>query len=75
MPQSIYGKGITAMSEFDWRSPEAYGHAIKSGEMVDFAWESLRRSLNYQIAYRDARPKGGQVTSEFRRRWGICFRS
>ncbi|WP_245310088.1 transcriptional regulator domain-containing protein [Bradyrhizobium jicamae] len=43
--------------------------------MADFAWESLRRSTNYRMAYRNARPKGGQVTSEFRRRWGVCFRS
>lgn len=61
------------MSEFDWRSPDAY-QAIKSGDRPDFAWETLRRSPNYRIAYRDAR-SNGQVTSEFRRRWGICFRS
>ncbi len=63
------------MSEFNWRSPAAYQHAIKSGEMADFAWESLRRSPNYGNAYRDARAKGGHVTFEFRRRWGVCFRS
>ena len=63
------------MSEIDWRSSEAYQHAIKSGEMADFAWESLRRSTNYRMAYRNAQSKGGQVTSEFRRRWGVCFRS
>ncbi|MGL9623168.1 transcriptional regulator domain-containing protein [Bradyrhizobium sp. BWC-3-1] len=59
------------MSEFDWRSPEAYQHAIKSGEMADFAWESLRRSPNYRASYRENR---SQMTSEFRRRWGVCFR-
>ncbi|UPK28078.1 DUF6499 domain-containing protein [Bradyrhizobium sp. 195] len=63
------------MSEFDWRSPEAYRHAIKSAEMPDFAWESLRRSPNYRASFREARSKGGQATSEFRRRWGVCFRS
>jgi hypothetical protein len=63
------------MSEFDWRSPEAYRHAIKSGEIADFAWESLRRSPDYRSACRDARSKGGHVTAEFRRRWGVCFRS
>jgi len=63
------------VSEIDWRSPEAYQHAIKSGEMADFAWESLRRSPNYRMSYRNSRLKDGQVTSEFRRRWGICFRS
>ncbi|WP_377828133.1 transcriptional regulator domain-containing protein [Bradyrhizobium lupini] len=60
------------MSEFDWRSPEAYQQAIKSGEMADFAWESLRRSPNYRASYRENRL---QMTSEFRRRWGVCFRS
>ncbi|WP_354130029.1 DUF6499 domain-containing protein [Bradyrhizobium sp. RT3b] len=60
------------MSEFDWRSPEAYQHAINSGEMADFAWESLRRSPNYRTSYRENR---SQMTSEFRRRWGVCFRS
>ncbi|TYO63377.1 hypothetical protein FXV83_27925 [Bradyrhizobium hipponense] len=63
------------MSKFDWRSPEAYQHAIKSAEMPDLAWESLRRSPNYRASFREVRSKGGQVTSEFRRRWGVCFRS
>jgi hypothetical protein len=63
------------MSEFDWRSPAAYQHAVKSGEIEDFAWESLRRSSNYRSAYRQARSKGDQMTSEFRKRWGVCFRS
>nr|WP_246754481.1 DUF6499 domain-containing protein [Bradyrhizobium diazoefficiens] len=62
------------MSEFDWRSPEPYQRAFESGERVDFAWESLRRSPRYQIAYRKARERG-DVSAEFRRRWGICFRA
>ncbi|WP_245286346.1 transcriptional regulator domain-containing protein [Bradyrhizobium sp. WSM1417] len=40
--------------------------------MADFAWESLRRSPNYRASYRENQ---SQVTSEFRRRWGVCFRS
>ncbi|WP_456672440.1 MULTISPECIES: transcriptional regulator domain-containing protein [unclassified Bradyrhizobium] len=43
--------------------------------MPDFAWESLRRSPNYRASFREARSKGGQARSEFRRRWGVCFRS
>jgi len=74
LPQSYYGRD-QAMSEFDWRSPEAYQRAVKSGEMEDFAWESLRRSPNYRSACQQARSKGGVATSEFRRRWGLCFRS
>ncbi|WP_245316754.1 transcriptional regulator domain-containing protein [Bradyrhizobium manausense] len=42
--------------------------------MSDFAWESLRRNPEYQADYRDTLSKHGQVTSEFRRKWGICFR-
>ncbi|WOH76950.1 DUF6499 domain-containing protein [Bradyrhizobium sp. NDS-1] len=40
--------------------------------MPDFAWESLRRSPNYRASYRQNRL---QMTPEFRRRWGVCFRS
>ncbi|WP_354202705.1 DUF6499 domain-containing protein [Bradyrhizobium sp. JR4.1] len=40
--------------------------------MADFAWESLRRSPNYRTFYRENR---SQMTSEFRRRWGVCFRT
>ncbi|WP_275199627.1 DUF6499 domain-containing protein [Bradyrhizobium sp. CSA207] len=40
--------------------------------MADFAWESLRRGPNYRAFCRENR---SQVTSEFRRRWGVCFRS
>ncbi|WP_271567617.1 MULTISPECIES: transcriptional regulator domain-containing protein [unclassified Bradyrhizobium] len=48
---------------------------MKSGERVDFAWETLRRSPNYRAAYREVQSKGGDVNTEFRRRWGVCFRS
>ncbi|MGY8681733.1 DUF6499 domain-containing protein [Bradyrhizobium sp. UFLA05-153] len=43
--------------------------------MPDFAWEILRRNPKYQADYRDTLSKHGQVTPEFRRRWGLCFRS
>ncbi|WP_084788762.1 transcriptional regulator domain-containing protein [Bradyrhizobium sp. Cp5.3] len=62
------------MSDFDWRSPETYQRA-KAGDITDFAWECLRRSPAYQADYRDALSKDGQATPEFRRRWGVCFRS
>lgn len=68
-------EGIGAMSEFNWRSPQSYQRAIESGEMADFAWESLRRSPNYRADYQHAFSIAGQVDPEFRRRWGICFRS
>ncbi|MGY8669371.1 DUF6499 domain-containing protein [Bradyrhizobium sp. UFLA05-109] len=43
--------------------------------MSDFAWEILRRIPEYQADYRGAVSKREQVTPEFRRRWGLCFRS
>ncbi|GLR89666.1 hypothetical protein GCM10007857_63800 [Bradyrhizobium iriomotense] len=61
------------MSKFDWRSPQSY-QSVTAGEMSDFAWESLRRNPEYQADYRDTLSKNGQVTPEFRRRWGLCFR-
>ncbi|WP_354111363.1 DUF6499 domain-containing protein [Bradyrhizobium sp. S3.12.5] len=67
--------GISCVSEFDWRSPKPYQRAIKSGDRVDFAWESLRRSPRYQLAYREVRAKGGEESAEFRTRWGVCFPS
>ncbi|WP_456828360.1 transcriptional regulator domain-containing protein [Bradyrhizobium sp. USDA 4518] len=63
------------MSEFDWRSPEPYQRAIEVGDRTNFAWESLRRSPNYRIACREVREQSGNVYAEFRRRWGVCFRS
>ncbi|WP_247343486.1 MULTISPECIES: DUF6499 domain-containing protein [unclassified Bradyrhizobium] len=62
------------MSTYDWRSAESYQPAITSGEIEDFAWELLRRNPEYQRDYREARAKGGHVSPEFRRRWGVCFR-
>ncbi|UFW91117.1 DUF6499 domain-containing protein [Bradyrhizobium barranii] len=40
--------------------------------MADFAWESLRRSPIYRASYRKNR---SEMSSGFRRRWGVCFRS
>ncbi|MCP3460899.1 MULTISPECIES: transcriptional regulator domain-containing protein [unclassified Bradyrhizobium] len=62
------------MSKFDWRSPASY-QSVKDGETSDFAWEILRRNPKYQADYRNTVSKHGQVTPEFRRRWGLCFRS
>ena len=64
------------MPEFDWRSPKSY-KCLQDAEITDIAWECLRRNVDYQ---RDctamiANGPDGEVTPEFRRRWGICFRS
>ncbi len=63
------------MPEFDWRSPEAYVRA-QNAEITGFAWECLRRNPDYRHDYQDTSMAGRHldVTAEFRRRWGLCFR-
>jgi hypothetical protein len=39
------------MSEFDWRSPEAYAK-LQTAEAADFAWECRRRNSDYREDYR-----------------------
>ena len=64
------------MQAFDWRSPESY-KSIQEADVTDIAWECLRRNADYQRDYQAtiANSPDGLVTAEFRRRWGICFRS
>ena len=67
--------GTEAMPEFDWRSPESY-KTLQDADITDIAWECLRRNVDYQREYEAmiANSPDGEVTPEFRRRWGICFR-
>ena len=64
------------MPEFDWRSPESY-KSLQNADIIDIAWECLRRNADYRRDYAAmiANSPDGEVTPEFRRRWGICFRS
>ncbi|MCP1830217.1 MULTISPECIES: transcriptional regulator domain-containing protein [Bradyrhizobium] len=64
------------MPEFDWRSPESY-KSLQDAEIIDIAGECLRRNVDYRRSYEAmlANSPDGEVTPEFRRRWGICFRS
>jgi hypothetical protein len=68
--------GAEAMPEFDWRSPESY-KSLQTADITDIAWECLRRNVDYQRDYQAmiGNNPAGDVTPEFRRRWGICFRS
>ena len=68
--------GAGAMPEFDWRSPEFY-KCLQIADITDIAWECLRRNVDYQRGYQAmiGNNPSGEVTPEFRRRWGICFRS
>lgn len=63
------------MPEFDWRSPESY-KSLQDAEVADIAWECLRRNADYRREYEVmiANSPNGEVTEEFRRRWGLCFR-
>ncbi|APG09519.1 hypothetical protein BKD09_14340 [Bradyrhizobium japonicum] len=63
------------MPKFDWRSPESY-KSLQDAEVTDLAWEFLRRNPDYRRDYEETigNSPDGEVTPEFRRRWGICFR-
>ncbi len=60
------------MSEFKWRSAQAYQRTEKA-DITGLAWECLRRDPDYQIA--SATQSGLQVSEAFRREWCVCFRS
>lgn len=64
------------MSEFDWRSSETYKQ-LQTADAPDFAWECLRRNMDYRAEYLTLRNSGtpAAVSSEFRSRWGLSFRS
>ena len=61
------------MPNFDWRSPELYERA-REAEITGFAWECLRRNPKYQRDHKEIVGRDLDVTTEFRRRWGLCFR-
>jgi hypothetical protein len=64
------------MQEFDWRSPESY-KSLESADATAIAWECLRRNAEYRRDYQAmiAANPDGNVTADFRRRWGVCFRA
>ena len=63
------------MPEFDWRSPDSF-KSLENADITHIAWEGLRMNVEYQRDYQTmiANSPDGEVTNEFRRRWGICFR-
>ncbi|WP_342738867.1 DUF6499 domain-containing protein [Bradyrhizobium sp. B117] len=61
------------MPEFDWRSPDSY-KSLQDAEVTDIAWECLRRNADYRREYEVMIANSPNVTAEFRRKWGICFR-
>jgi hypothetical protein len=63
------------MSEFNWRSSDAYYNRAQETELAGFAWECLRRNPGFQRDHRSASPADLTVSAEFRDRWGLAFRS
>jgi hypothetical protein len=64
-----------AEAEFDWQSPDSY-KSLQDAEITDIAWGCLRRNADYRrdFAALIANSPDGEVTPEFRRRWGLCAR-
>lgn len=63
------------MAPIDWRRPETY-EKIHDLDAVGFAWEYLRRNLDYRRAYIDS----GDTTTAYGheiplpvRQWGLSF--
>lgn len=64
------------MSDYDWRSPDAY-RPIQTITGPGFAWEFLRRSAAYRAdARRFLSPSSAAVRANpaFGHRWGLPFR-
>lgn len=60
----------------DWRSEQDYAN-FEMAETTDIAWEWLRRDREYEQEFRDltvaARSAG--IPHQFRKKWGLSFRS
>jgi hypothetical protein len=61
------------MSNFDWRSPEAYSK-VQSADLTGLAWECLRRNPEYRKIYSTLANPLNAAPAEFRRKWGLTFR-
>ena len=63
------------MSEFNWRSPADFYKRVEDAEVTAIAWECLRRNPDFKRDLQIASAPAGNVTAEFRQRWGLSFRS
>ncbi len=63
------------MSDVDWRSEEAYSN-FRNAELMDIAWEWLRRDADYQRDYQSLEnaQRLSDATETFRQQWGLSFR-
>ncbi|HWX26692.1 MAG TPA: DUF6499 domain-containing protein [Steroidobacteraceae bacterium] len=61
----------------DWRSEPDYANFEKA-ETADFAWEYLRRDSEYEQEFRNLTSAAAQSSGtphQFRKKWGLSFRS
>jgi Family of unknown function (DUF6499) len=70
-----YRDGETHMSEFNWRSSDAFYERAEETEITGFAWECLRRNPGFRRDHGSASPASRIVSPEVRDRWGLAFRS
>ena len=61
------------MSDFDWRSLEAYSK-LQNADLTGLAWECLRRNPEYRKQYRALENPLDGAPAEFRKKWGLSFR-
>jgi heme-degrading monooxygenase HmoA len=64
------------MSVVDWRSEQDYANFEKA-ETADFAWEYLRRDIEYEQEFRNltSAAQSSGAPHQFRKKWGLSFRS
>ena len=62
------------MPNLDWRSPEAYSK-LQNADLTGLAWEYLRRNPEYRKQYCGLANPIDAVPAEFRKKWGLTFRS
>ena len=60
----------------DWKSEQGYANFEKA-EAADIAWEWLRRDDEYEQAFRGltAATRLTGAPDQFRKKWGLSFRS
>jgi len=60
----------------DWRSEQDYAN-LEKAETPDIAWEWLRRDSEYEQEFGSltAAARQSWATDQFRKKWGLSFRS
>ena len=68
--------GEAVMLVVDWRSEQDYANFEKA-ETADIAWEWLRRDSEYEKEFKDltAAARSSGSPHQFRKKWGLSFRS